>query len=240
MEKKQLKLLGFEIDTFDLKDSVKYALDLVQTKQGGQVVTINPEMIEYGLKHGDFFQIVKNAKLVIPDGIGIKLGLLLEGHNVKRVAGIEFSYQLLEECAKNNIPVAMIGAKPKILTQATKKLKEKINGLNIVYTHDGYYKDVEKVYWGMGEKKPRVILVALGSPKQEVFIRDYMKDHHEVLMIGVGGSFDVWSGVVKRAPKLFQQLGIEWLYRVVTEPARLKRIFPVLPRFLIRVIFSSL
>jgi len=234
-----VKLLGFEIDTFDFESAISYAKILIQTQKGGQVITINPEMIESGLKNPEFASVLNNADLVIPDGVGVKIGLKIKGVSTPRIAGIEFSHRLLEECAKNNFSVALIGAKPEIIELATQNLKSEFKNLNIVYVQDGYFKNIQDVYWGLGERNPQLILVALGSPRQEDFITNYRKDHPQALMIGVGGSFDVWSGVVTRAPKIYQKLGLEWLYRTAKEPWRLKRIFPTLPRFILRVLFSK-
>lgn len=239
MERKTVKLLGFSIDTFDLESAINYAKSLIDTKKGGQIVTINPEMIENGLENPGFAKILYDADLVIPDGVGVQLALKIIGQEVKRIAGIEFAHKLLAVCAKNGYSVALIGAKPNIIQKAQDNLKTEFNNLNIVYVQDGYYKNVNDVYWGLGEKNPQVVLVALGSPKQEVFIQTYRKNNPNVLMIGVGGSFDVWSGEVKRAPKIFQKLGLEWFYRTIMEPERIGRIFPTLPRFMLRVILSQ-
>jgi len=243
MERRRAKLLGFDIDTFDensaLGSAVNYAKNLIETKTGGQVVTINPEMIEYGLKNPEFAQILKTADLVIPDGVGIKIGLKIKGITTPRIAGIEFSHKLIEECSKNNFSIALVGAKPSVIKKTAENLKAEFKNLNIVYIQDGYFKNVNDVYWGLGEKNPQLVLVALGSPKQELFINHYRKDHPETVMIGVGGCFDVWSGEVVRAPEIYQKLGLEWLYRTMKEPKRLKRIFPNLPMFLFRVLLDK-
>lgn len=239
MERNTVKLLGFEIDTFDFQGAISYAIDLIKSIKGGQIVTINPEMIEFGLKNEEFAQIIKSAELVIPDGVGVKIGLKIKGVNTPRIAGIEFSYKMLEECAENNFSVAFIGAKPQILEKAVQNLKSEMLTLNIAYTQDGYFQDRESVLKELSEKSPQFVLVALGSPKQEEFIKDARKLLPESVMIGVGGSFDVWSGEVERAPEIYQKLGLEWLYRTVKEPQRFKRIFPTLPRFILRVLFSK-
>lgn len=242
MERKITKLLGFEIDVFNqgdaLSGAVNYAKSLIHGRKGGQVVTINPEMIEFGLKDLDFAKILHEADLVIPDGVGIQVGLKIKGVRASRIPGIEFSHKLIAECAKEGFSIALIGAKPHIIEKASQNLKGEFENLNIVYVQDGYFKNVNDVYWGLGEKNPQVVFVALGSPKQEQFIKEYRKDHPDVLMVGVGGSFDVWSGEVERAPVVYQKLGLEWLYRTVKEPQRIKRIFPTLPRFILRVLFS--
>lgn len=238
MERKIVKLLGFNIDTFDFETAVEYAKGFLESKKGGQVITINPEMIEFALKNPDFADILKNADIVIPDGVGVQIGLKIKGVNAQRIAGIEYSYRLMQECAKSGFPIALVGAKPEILSKACEKLKSDIANLNIVYAMDGYCQDRERILNELAQNAPRFVLVALGSPRQEEFIKEARKLLPEALMIGVGGSFDVWSGEVKRAPVIYQKLGIEWVYRTVKEPWRLKRIFPTLPRFLFRVLFS--
>lgn len=239
MERKIVNLLGFNIDTFDFKSAIDYAKLLIEFKKGGQIVTINPEMIETGLNNKYFAQIINDADLVIPDGVGIQLGLKLKGIEVQRIAGIEFSYNLLCECAENNFSVGLIGAKPNIIQKAAENLKKEIKNLNIVYLQDGYFDNQEQILKDLSEKSPRLLLVALGSPKQEVFIKEAKEILPRCVMIGVGGSFDVWSGEVERAPEVYQKLGLEWLYRTAKEPQRFKRIFPTLPKFLFKVILGD-
>lgn len=238
MERQKIKLLGFRIDSFGFEEAIDFAKDLIEAKQSAQVVTINPEMIEYALKHPDFADVLDNADLVIPDGVGVKLGLKIKGFNVERIAGIEFSFRMLQECAKNKFPVALIGARPHILNKTVENLKTQIQDLNVIYSQNGYFQDREKILKELKDKSPRFVLVALGSPRQEEFIIEARKLLPKALMIGVGGSFDVWAGEAQRAPEVFQKLGLEWFYRTLKEPKRFKRIFPTLPRFLLRVIFS--
>lgn len=226
MERK-VKLLGYNIDTFDFEGAVEYAKTI-----SGQVVTINPEM----MSNPDMTEIVNNAELVIPDGIGVEIGLRLCRHNIRRIPGVEFAHRMIKECAQENKPVALIGAKPKIIEKAVENLKKEFENLNIVYIQDGYFKDDERVLNELKESCPRLVLCALGSPKQELFIQQAKVLLPQSLFIGVGGSFDVWSGVVQRAPEIYRKLGLEWLYRTIKEPQRFKRIFPTLPLFMLRVL----
>lgn len=221
------KLLGFEIDKYDFETAVEVA-----KSNYGQVVTINPEMIDYGAKNSDFANIIKQAELVVPDGIGVQLGLNFLGNKVKRIAGIEFARRMLEEFNS----VAFVGAKSEVLNKAIENLKKEIPSLNVVYSQDGYYCDEEKIFNEICEIQPELLLVAMGSPKQEEFIYKLKSRLPKTLMIGVGGSFDVWSGKVERAPKMIQKLGVEWLYRTIREPKRIKRIFPTLPLFVLKVL----
>lgn len=222
-------LLGFGIDTYDFEKAVNVA-----KSKRGHVITINPEMIDYAESHPEFAEIVNNAELVIPDGVGVQLGLKILGHNITRIPGIEFAKRMLIEFCKS--PVALVGAKPHVIEKAVKNLKSEIPDLNIVYAQDGYFKDKNAVLSQIIEKKPELILVALGSPKQEEFIYKLKSALPNALMIGVGGSFDVWAGEVERAPEIYQKLWLEWLYRTVKEPKRFKRIFPTLPLFVLKVL----
>lgn len=239
MARATVKLLGFEIDTFDFESAIAYALNLIESQKGGQVVTINPEMIESGLKNSEFAQVLNNADLTIADGIGVEIALKIKRNNVKRIPGIEFSRKMIEKCAQNGFPIALVGAKPHIIEKAAQNLTNEIQNLNICYVQDGYFQDTERVLSELTQSSPKLVLVALGSPKQEDFIKEARKLLPSALMVGVGGSFDVWSGEVERAPEIYQKLGLEWLYRTVKEPQRFKRIFPTLPRFLLRVLFSK-
>ena len=123
-----------------------------------------------------------------------------------------------------------------VITKAVKELQASIEGLNIVYYHNGYFSDDNEIYNGLKETSPRLILVAMGSPRQEEFIYNAKQALNPALMVGIGGSLDVWSGTVKRAPEIYQKLGLEWLYRTVSQPERFKRIFPTLPLFLIKAL----
>ncbi len=230
------ELLGLNIDTFGFEEAVNRAKILIDGRKVSQIVTINPEMFETAQKDNDFTNIIKEADMVIPDGVGVKIALKLNGVNTERIPGIDFAYRLLEEAAINNIPAAIIGAKEEVVTKAVDNLTKKINGLNIVYCHNGYFEDDNKIYEEINLKSPKLILVAMGSPRQERFIYNAKKVLKPALMIGIGGSLDVWSGNIKRAPKLFRIIGMEWLYRTITQPSRIKRIFPTLPVFLIKSI----
>ena len=231
MERNIVKLQGLNIDSFSFEEAVEYAKNI-----SGQVVTLNPEMVNNACVDPDFAEIINSAELVIPDGVGVELGLKILGFDVRRIAGIEFSHRLIAECAKNQHSVALIGAKPEIVEKAKENLQKEFPDLYITYIHDGYFEDDEQIIKELKIRQPRLILCALGSPKQEEFIYNNKKDFPESIFIGVGGSFDVWSGVVDRAPEIYQKLCVEWLYRTVKEPKRFKRIFPTLPLFVLRVL----
>ena len=108
--------------------------------------------------------------------------------------------------------------------------------LNLVYLHNGYFDEDNIIYDALREVNADLILVAMGSPRQEFFISNAKKVLDKGLMVGIGGSLDVWSGMVKRAPDIFQKSGTEWLYRTITQPERFKRIFPALPLFVLKAL----
>jgi N-acetylglucosaminyldiphosphoundecaprenol N-acetyl-beta-D-mannosaminyltransferase len=231
-----VELMGINIDGDTFMKSIDRAFDLINDNKVSQVVTINPEMFAQAEVNPEFKQILNDAEMIIPDGIGVKIALRLQGKKAERIPGIDFARTILDWCAKNDKPVAIIGSKEEVITKAVQNLKNEIEGLNIIYYHNGYFDNDEEIYNSLKEKAPKLVLVALGSPKQEFFIYRAKQIISPCLMIGVGGSLDVWSGEVKRAPKIYQKLGLEWLYRTVTQPERFKRIFPAIPMFLWKVI----
>ena len=220
MERKTVNLLNFPIDTFSTEDAFKYAKTLLDGSKSSHIVTINPEIIESAKKNSHLERILKEAELVVADGIGIKIGLLIKGQKVDRIAGIDFAKRLVEEAAKSGIPTALVGAKQEVLEKATETLLKNNSGLNLVYTHNGYFENNSEIINELKEKSPKLLLVAMGAPKQEEFIYEAKNVLPSTLMIGIGGSFDVWAGNVKRAPKIWQKLGLEWLYRTIKQPER--------------------
>ena len=133
----------------------------------------------------------------------------------------------------------MSAPKKDVLELAVKNSLEKYKNLNIVYSHDGYFSDFNPIIDDIINSGAKFILCAMGSPKQEYFISELKKRTEGALMIGVGGTFDVLSGTVKLAPPLFRKLGLEWLYRTIKQPERIKRIFPALPIFFFQSIIDS-
>lgn len=229
-------LLGFKIDNYSFDEAITKAKSLIDGDRVAQVITINPEMFQAAESDSYFENIIREAEMVIPDGVGVTLGLKLTGKSAERIPGVDFAKRLLQEAALSNIPVAIIGAKEDVITKAVKNLENEISGLNIVYYHNGYFNNNSEIYEDLKKYSPKLILVALGAPKQEKFIYEAKKELNPALMVGIGGSLDVWSGTVKRAPKIFQVLCLEWLYRTIMQPSRFKRIFPAIPLFLIKVL----
>ena len=231
------ELFGLNIDNYTFEDALYKATGLMHTDKVSQVVTINPEMIMAASSEtnedGNLKRIINEAEMVIPDGIGVSIALKINGCNANRIPGIDFARKLLELCAKSGTPIALIGAKNDVIKAAVERLYKEILNINIVYYHDGYFNNDYEIYENLRNTKPSLILVAMGSPRQEEFIYNAKKVLDKGLMVGIGGSLDVWSGKIKRAPAIFRKTGTEWLYRTVTQPERFKRIFPTLPLFIL-------
>lgn len=235
MDRVLVKIQGFDVDSFTFEQAVDWAFT-----HHGQIVTINPEMISAAHSNPEFSKIIKNAELVVADGIGVEIGLKILGHNIKRIAGIDLGKALIEKYTNNGKSVAMIGAKPGVVDSAISNLLKEYPTLNVVYSHDGYFSEDTEILDSVVSANPDLVLVALGSPKQEFFINDLKNKLPNSTLIGLGGSFDVWAGVVERAPKIYQKLGLEWLYRTIKEPQRFKRVFPTLPLFVLKVLKERL
>lgn len=231
MDRNLVKIQGFDVDSFTFEQAVDWAYS-----KHGQIVTINPEMISAAQKNSDFAEIINSAELVVADGIGVEIGLKILGYKVKRIAGIDLGKALVEKFTASGKSVAMIGAKPGVVDSAIENLSKEYQNLNVVYSHDGYFDNDEDIIESVISANPDLILVALGSPKQEFLIHNLKEKLPNSTLIGLGGSFDVWAGVVERAPKIYQKLGLEWLYRTLKEPKRFKRIFPTLPLFVLKVL----
>lgn len=233
-------ILGYGVDLGSKNEALDYISKKIISKEGAQIVTINPEMIEVGEKDERLGKILKNADLIIPDGVGIKLALRFRGIKQEQIAGIDFARSLINICADNDYSVAFVGAQEEVVNRAVENIKKETPNLNVVYKHNGYYDDEDVIIDAILAAEPKVVLVAMGVPRQEFFIDKLKSKKNDIILIGVGGSFDVWSGFTKRAPVVWQKLGLEWLYRTIKQPERFKRIFPTLPLFLFRVIIETI
>lgn len=242
LQRKKEPILGFEVDLFPFDEALQYVNSHLSENKGMQIVTINPEMISIGKQNDDFGRILNSADLVIPDGVGVKLALKIKGINQENIPGIEFSQKLIKLCELENYTIGLLGAKEEVVQQAAKNIRKEYENLNITYIRNGYFdkQEEEIIIQELKAVCPKVLFVALGAPKQEFLCAKLREQMPSTIFIGVGGSFDVWSGMTKRAPEIWQKLGLEWLYRTIKEPSRFKRIFPALPLFLVRVIIETI
>lgn len=242
MERKTEKVLGYDVDLMTFDDAVNFIENKIENKEGLHVITINPEFIEIAKKNYQFSNILKSSKLVVPDGVGIKIALKLKGIKQETIPGIELAKEVLKSCQFMNRTVALIGAKEEVVTKTVSLLKSEIEGLNITYYHNGYFTDTKEkeIINSLQNRRPDFVLVALGAPKQEIFISKCREKLPNTVFIGVGGSFDVWAGVANRAPEFYRNIGCEWLYRTIKQPQRLKRIYKTLPIFLFKAIIDGI
>lgn len=199
--------------------------------EGGHVVTLNAEIAMLCQQDPQVRSLITAADVVVPDGAGIILYLKWRGKTQKRCPGIELSGALVELAAAEGWKVAFLGGKPEIAAQSAQAWQTKFPQLQFI-AHHGYLSDEEITQWqrAIAEFQPQLILVGLGVPRQELWIRENRPLVPHGTWIGVGGSFDIWSGQKKRAPDFFCRYHLEWLYRLYQEPWRWRRML-VLPVF---------
>ncbi|MFN9636078.1 MAG: WecB/TagA/CpsF family glycosyltransferase [Synechococcaceae cyanobacterium] len=197
---------------------------------GGQIVTLNAEMTMAALADPELGAVIEAAQLVIPDGAGVVWALGRQGYRVPRSPGIELARRLLEHAAARGWRVALVGAAPATMARLRERLAAEIPGLQLALACHGY--QGAEAWPGLErqllELRPDLVLVALGVPRQETWIHALRPPTG--LWRGVGGSFDVWAGMKKRAPRWMGALQIEWLYRLLQEPQRWRRML-ALPQF---------
>lgn len=238
---KTASILGVHFHAVSLQEAVDIAMTKIRSGQKGYVVTPNPEIVDLCQKDAALMSIVNRATLVLPDGIGIIYAAKILGEELKgKVAGIEFAEQLVSAMAKDKMRLFLLGAKPGIAQKAGENLCEKYPGLIFAGSHDGYFKEEQEVIDAINDcGGADVVFVCLGAPKQEKFIASHIEEIHATLFCGLGGSLDVFSGEVKRAPKIFIKLGLEWFHRLLKQPSRIGRMMK-LPKFLFIVIGKRL
>ena len=232
-------VLNCPIDNIDVNSALKRVCCAIENKKNFQIITINPEMIINAQKNKEFFNVINSADLIIPDGIGVKIALQLKGIKIHKIRGIDFSRELIKLSCKKGLKIGFLGAKEEIIQKAKENILNKYKNINIAYVHNGYFDNENKIIEEIRHSDVKILLVGMGSPYQEEFIRKLKQTLNGTVMIGVGGSFDVYSGTIKEAPIFYQKLGLEWMYRTILQPERFGRIFPLLPLFLIKCIINS-
>ena len=233
-------VLNCPVDLLDINDAVSIAKNAIDNKTNFQIITINPEMIMNAQKNEQFFEIIKNSNLNVMDGVGVKIALKFQGIKKAQIRGVDFSRELVKLASENNYRLAFLGAKEEVIQKAKENFLNQYPNLNFVYVRNGYFSDDIEIINELKQANPQILLVGLGSPKQEELISKLRNELSGCVMVGVGGSFDVFSGIVKESPLVWRKLGLEWLYRTILQPERFKRIFPVLPIFLIKCIIASM
>ncbi|MFJ5750613.1 WecB/TagA/CpsF family glycosyltransferase [Peribacillus frigoritolerans] len=200
------------------------------------VVTANPEIVEYANEHKDYKDIIISADYITPDGVGIIMASKwLNQPLQERITGFDLMNELFRVADEKALKVYLLGAEENVIEAAALKVKELYPGLELVGYNHGYIdiKD-DALPKSIAELEPDIILTALGFPRQEKWVSRHYALFNKGLFMGVGGSFDVLAGKVNRAPVFWQKMRLEWLYRLIKQPSRWKRML-ALPRFVLKV-----
>lgn len=231
----RIDVLGVGFDDLTMDEAVEAAMGLLAREGAHYVATPNPEIVEVCREDPAARAAVNGADLVLPDGIGVIKGAAMLGTPLKeRTPGIEFAGHLMERMAGEGKSLFLLGAKPGVAERAAENLREKYPGLRIAGTHDGYFREDGPVVETIRQSGADVVFVCLGAPKQELWLAKNGEVTGARLLCGLGGSLDVFAGVVERAPKFWSDHGLEWFYRLCKEPRRIGRMMK-LPLFLVHV-----
>jgi len=243
MEKNSLLGVSIErISQYDIFQLCRQWLtELDDTSTCHQIVTVNPEFLMEARKNQNFLRILQQADLRIADGFGlICASIFLYGFKKRllRMTGVEFVHMLAGLCAQAGKKIYLIGAEQGIAEKAAHALQKKFPSLTIVGAEEGMpCDDISRLIQRIQSAQADVLLVAFGAPKQDLWIAEYKEQlKHVKIAVGVGGTFDYLAGIVPYAPRFIRILGLEWLFRLITQPHRLNRIITAVIRFPLEII----
>ncbi len=229
-------ILGVAFDNVTMAEAVDRAMALLEREVPHLVVTPNAEIVQQARSDPEFAALIAQADLVLPDGVGVVYASKILGRPLKgRVPGVDFAGALMDRMAKLNKRLFLLGAKPGVAEEAARRLAAQHPGLTVCGVHDGYFREDAPVVQAIREAGADVVFVCLGAPKQEKWAAAHGGETGARLLVGLGGSLDVFAGQVDRAPESWQRLGLEWLYRAIRQPSRFKRIAK-LPGFLLSAV----
>lgn len=237
MGAKYVKVLDLPFIAEDRKTILNLIAKRVDNEEKTFIITANAEIAMYARENKEYLELTKKSNYIVADGIGIVKGAKLLNENIpERIPGIELMMDMLEYANLNNKKVYFYGAKPETIEKMVTILNNKYSKLNIVGYHHGYHDDSDdKIMNEVIQLRPDYVFVAKGCPLQDEWITKVLDNVDKGVFMGVGGSFDVISGNVKRAPELWLKLNLEWLYRLLSNPQRIGR-YVSLPKFVIEVI----
>ncbi len=220
---KRIEFLKAPMDIATMQETVSFIESRIEQKQFLQHVVVNVAKIVNMQKDPVLAESVKACEVINIDGMGVVFGARFLGHEVpERVAGVDLFHELLAMSAKRDFPVFLLGATEEVVSKTVSKVKAQNPNLNIAGYNDGYFwDDEEAVVTKIRESGAKLLFVAITSPKKENFINKWQDKLGVDFVMGVGGTFDVVAGKVKRAPQWMQKAGLEWLYRVIQEPGRM-------------------
>lgn len=226
------KILGYKIFS-GTKDEL---YDEIMKREKVHIISGNSEILHRGLKNKELFDIYNNKdSIIIADGIGtIMASRILKNSVGEKIAGIDFMEYLIRKSTEHNLSIYLLGGEKDVVKNCFYKLRKKYREVNIVGFHHGYFnvENCDEIIDDINSLGASILFVAMGNPKQELFIDRYKEKLNCKIFMGVGGSFDVFSEKVKRAPRLFIKLNLEWIYRTIKEPRRILRLKEI-PLFLI-------
>jgi len=218
------EVLGISFDNLTREEATREGARLLAEDRFHYVVTPNPEFILAAEKDETFRNILNEADLVLPDGIGVVYSAKIMGTPLQeRVPGIEFAADMLACLNEMGGRLFLLGAKPGVAEEAGRRILEQYPDIVLCGTQDGYFKDEEEVLLKVSAARPDLLFVCLGAPKQEKWMARWGKHTGARMAIGLGGCLDVFAGNVERAPESWQKLGLEWAYRLKKEPKRIGR-----------------
>ncbi|EMM6764409.1 lipopolysaccharide N-acetylmannosaminouronosyltransferase [Pluralibacter gergoviae] len=216
-----LQLIGWR----DMQHALDYLFAGGEIRQG-TLVAINAEKVLTSEDNPEVRALISDAEFKYADGISVVRSIRKKypQANVSRVAGADLWEALMARAGEEGTPVFLIGGKAEVMAQTVKQLRARWN-VNIVGSQDGYFAPQarEALFEQVRQSGAKIVTVAMGSPKQEILMRDCRRVHPDALYMGVGGTYDVFTGHVKRAPRVWQNLGLEWLYRLLSQPSRISR-----------------
>ena len=243
-----MKIWGIPIDMVDRKSALDIFKELINRDGTDMIVTPNSEIIMNAVKDKELFELISSASLVIPDGIGLVYASRIMGRPLKeRVTGVDLLNDILAYLEETGKGVFLFGGRPEtadapsVAELAGENMKIRYPHLKIMGTRNGFFtrEDEPDIINNINSSGAEFLCVALGSPKQEKFIASHKSEFVNIkAAIGVGGSLDVWAGTAKRAPRFYRDHGLEWLYRLIQEPWRYKRMAR-LPVFMGKIILTK-
>lgn len=231
---KRVNINGFHIHPF--KSKRDFLNHLEDSEWDSMLVAMNAEKL---MKEDDTLKELINKNIGYPDGDGAVLALKKKGVDSAKIAGSEFWLDIVEEFYKGRT-FYLVGAKQNVISNTVSKLKKDFKGIEICGYRDGYFNDeeFEGLVADIEEKEPDIVFVAMGSPRQE-YVMQELKVKHSAIYMGLGGSFDVYAGDSKRAPKVWIDLKLEWAYRLYKEPKRIFRQM-TLVKFVFKLVTNKL
>ncbi|SFI07549.1 N-acetylmannosaminyltransferase [Tindallia magadiensis] len=236
---KSVIIMGVPVSAVDHSQIPLIIDDFMNECQCNLIMTPNPEMVMEAQRNEGLMKALNASDLVLADGIGLVIASKIKRKGIKeRVTGIDTMDQILSYCHLHEKKIFLLGGKPGTCEQAALNINQKYANIKIVGTHHGYFEnsETEEMIKMINLSGADALFAGLGFPKQEIWISENQHRLNCKLAMGVGGSLDVYAGNVKRAPLIFQKIGLEWFYRLIKEPWRVKRM-AVLPQFLWEVLW---